>query len=382
MEKPSHVVLVAGEASGDFLGAKLALALKQEIPGIRLSGMGGQAMADAGVEMVRRSEELALVGIVEVLPKLGLILRTLRAMKNHLAQTKPDLLILVDFPDFNFRLGKAAAKLGIKVLYYVCPQVWAWRCKRAVAMAGFVNRLAAIFPFEQKFLAELAPHLKVDFVGHPLLDRAEPAPRDSDSWPLPEDCVPVGILPGSRHSEITRILPVMFEAARIMREKRPELCFVLPLAPGLKTGDLEPYLEKAPEGLTILPGKSRMVMEKCKVLLVASGTATLEAALVGTPFVVVYKTGWVNYFLAKRMVKVDFIAMPNLVAGRQVVRELIQQEATGQNLAQEALEILDPGQARQEIEDGLKEIRLSMGGPGASRATALMAKEMIEEYGD
>ncbi|KIX12897.1 lipid-A-disaccharide synthase [Dethiosulfatarculus sandiegensis] len=376
------MVLVAGEASGDFLGAKLALALKREVPGIRLSGMGGQAMAGAGVEMVQRSEELALVGIVEVLPKLGLILRTLREMKRHLAQTRPDLLILIDFPDFNFRLGKAAAKLGIKVLYYVCPQVWAWRRKRAKDMAGFVNRLAAIFPFEEKFMSELAPELRSDFVGHPLLDQAEPHRSETDFWPLPDNCLPVGILPGSRHSEITRILPVMFEAARIMRQKRPELCFVLPLAPGLKTRALEPYLDKAPEGLTILPGKSRMVMEKTKVLLVASGTATLEAALVGTPFVVVYKTGWINYFLAKSLVKVEFIAMPNLVAGREVVRELIQAEATGENLAQEALKLLEPGRARQEMKEGLQEIRLSMGGPGASRATALIAKEMIEEYGD
>lgn len=370
-------MLVAGEASGDLHGAELARSLLELEPGLALSGIGGAAMERAGVRLLHRAEDLAVVGFAEVLPKLGHIWRTLRDMKSYLARRRPELLILIDFPDFNFRLGRAARRLGIKVLYYVCPQVWAWRRGRARKMAGFVDRLACIFPFEPEFLAPLAPELRAEFVGHPLLD--QPARSEGEGpWPVPEASTVVGLLPGSRRSELTRLLPVMLEAAGIMLEKRPELHFVLPLAPGLKRAQLEPFLTRAPGGLTVLPGQAAEVMARARVLLVASGTATLQAALAGTPMVVVYKTGTFNYLVARSLIKVEHIAMPNLVAGREVVPELIQGQVTPEALARQAAELLDDGGPRRRMLEGLAEVRRRMGGPGASRRVAQMALELME----
>lgn len=373
-----HVVVVAGETSGDMHGAELVKALSALMPGARFSGIGGPAMESQGVELLFRAEDLALVGFLEVLPKLKVIYGALKGMRRHLAQERPDLLILIDFPDFNFRLGKAARKLGVKVLYYVCPQVWAWRQGRAQKMASFVDRLAAIFPFEPDYLQKIAPELNAEFVGHPLLDHPPVEPEGQSPLMVPGAAELVGILPGSRSSEVTRILPVLLQAARIMREKRSNLHFVLPLAPGLDQAIIEPSLKKAPPGLTVVRGRAAEVMARGRVLLVASGTATLQAALAGAPMVVVYKTGALNYQLAKRLIKIDFIAMPNLVAGREVVPELIQSQAKPRAVAQKALEILEDGEPRQRMLEGLAEIKETMGGPGASERVAAMAQELIE----
>ena len=326
--------------------------------------------------LISRAEDLALVGITEVLPKLGVILGALKAIKRHMAGTKPDLVVLIDFPDFNFRVGKAASKLGLKVLYYVCPQVWAWRQKRARTMASFVDRLAVVFPFEVDFLKEIAPDLKAEFVGHPLLDHP-PAEAGDENWPVPQGSTLVGLLPGSRMSEIKRLLPLLLKSAAVMQKSRPDLHFVLPLAPGLDQARVEPYLQGAPTGLTLLHGRAQMVMARSRVVLAASGTATLQTALAGTPMVVVYKTGMVNYLLARSMVKVDFIAMPNLIAGREVAPELIQGAANPEAVAAKALEMLDEGPLRADILDGLALVKERMGGPGAGRRVAQMASELM-----
>ena len=378
MSAARHVVVVAGEASGDMHGARLAQELRALSPGVRLSGIGGPAMEKAGVELIFRAEELALVGVSEVLPKLGTILSALRGIKRHLKEERPDLLILIDFPDFNFRVMKAAKKLGIKVLYYICPQVWAWRQGRARHMARYVDHLAVTFPFEPEFLNRIAPELKISFVGHPLLDE-EPQNLEAQSpLPVPSNAELVGLLPGSRMSEITRLLPLLLEAAGIMRERRSDLHFVLPVAPGLNTKDLSLFLKTAPAGLTVLPGRAEQVMAQAKLLLAASGTATLQAALAGAPTVVVYKTGGLNYALARMLIRVDHIAMPNLVAGKRLLPELIQGEATPEAVAAEGLALLEDGPRRQEMLEGLKEVKAAMGGPGATRRVAELAVQIME----
>jgi len=376
--KPRHVVVVAGEASGDMHGARLAAELRGLMPEVRLSGIGGPAMAKAGVELVFRAEELALVGISEVLPKLGTILKALRRIKRHLKNQRPDLLILIDFPDFNFRVMKAAKRLGVKVLYYICPQVWAWRQGRAKQMARYVDHLAVTFPFEPEFLGRIAPELPISFVGHPLLDKEPASPAPAPPLPVPSQAELVGLLPGSRMSEITRLLPLLLAAACIMQKRRSHLHFVLPVAPGLSSKNLEPYLDQAPAGLTVLPGRAEQIMAQAKLLLVASGTATLQAALAGTPMVVVYKTGGLNFALARMLIKVEHIAMPNLVAGRRLLPELIQGEATPEAVAAEGLALLEDGPRRREMIEGLKEVREAMGGPGATRRVAQLAVEIME----
>ena len=374
---PPRVVIVAGEVSGDLHGAHLARWLREMVPAVELSGIGGPAMAAQGVELLYRAEDLALVGFLEVLPKLKVILSALRGMRRHLQEQRPDLLILIDFPDFNFRLGLRARKLGLKVLYYVCPQVWAWRRGRARKMARFVDHLAATYPFEPEFLAGIAPDLKVSFVGHPLLDEAEEAPAPEGPLPVPAQAQLVGILPGSRRTEVEHILPTLLQAARIMSQEQEDLHFVLPLAPGLDREAVRPHLAASPPGLTVLQGRTAQVMEQARVLLVASGTATLQAALAGTPMVVVYKTGGFNYHLARLLVKVDHIAMPNLIAGREVVPELIQQEASAPAVARAGLALLQEGPERQRMLQGLEVVRQRMGGPGASRRVAALARDLM-----
>lgn len=376
MEPGRSVVLVAGEASGDQHGARLARELTALSTDITISGIGGPKMEAAGVELLHRSEDLALVGVAEVLPKLRVILGAIRGMKRHMKRTRPDVVILVDFPDFNFRVGKAAKKLGLKVLYYISPQVWAWRPKRARKMASFVNHLACVFPFEPEFFKINAPQLPVSFVGHPLLDI--PPQQWDEPLPVPQEAELVGLLPGSRMSEISRLLPLLLASAKRMREQRPGLHFVLPLAPGLRREQVEPYLQNTPRGLTVLAGRARQVMEQAKLLLVASGTATLQAALAGTPGVVVYKTGGFNYAVARSLIKVEYIAMPNLIAGRELMPELIQGEATPEKVAAQALSLLADDQRRGQVIQGLNEVRAKLGGPGASRRVAELALEMME----
>lgn len=373
----AKVFISAGEASGDMHGARLLGALQKLSPGITAAGVGGQALAGAGMEILCPSEELTMMGFSELPQKLPAIWRALKMLKAHLRQARPDLVILIDFPDFNFRLGKAAKKLGLKVLYYISPQMWAWRPGRAQAMAGFVDHLAVVFPFEPEFLAKTAPELNTTFVGHPLLDQPEDETQPPP-LPVPEGSEVVGLLPGSRKSEIDHILPLLFESARLLRHKRPLTHFVLPLAPGLSQEVLEPHLPLAPPGLTILPGGAARVMRHARLLLIASGTATLQAALAGAPMVVLYKTGALNFWLAKRLVQVDFIAMPNLIAGKAVLPELIQGQAKPQAVAAAALELLDHGPARSEMLAGLKDVKQRMGGPGASGRTAQLAMSIMQ----
>ncbi|MEW5913863.1 MAG: lipid-A-disaccharide synthase [Thermodesulfobacteriota bacterium] len=375
--EPFRVVLVAGEASGDQHGAKLVRQLKELSPDIDLSGIGGPALEAAGLRLLHRAEELTVVGFSEVLPKLKVILGALKDMKRHLKEQRPDLLILIDFPDFNFRLGKAARRLGVPVLYYISPQVWAWRSKRAQEMAGFVDHLACVFPFERRFFQINAPMLPVTFVGHPLLD--EPEEFEPHSLPVPHDAEVMGLLPGSRMSEVRMLLPMMLRAALIMREQRPELHFLLPLAPGLPLDKVQPMLKHLPPGTTVLTGLAAQAMARARALLVCSGTATLQAALAGTPLVVVYKTGGFNYRVARSLVRVEHIAMPNLIIQRRLVPELIQEAATPEKLATEGLRLLTDETRRQRMIQGLQEVRQRLGGPGASRKVAELALSMMEK---
>ena len=321
---------------------------------------------------------MAVVGLTEVIYKLGMILRVMHRLKASLKRERPDLVILIDYPDFNLPLARTASKRGIKVLYYISPQVWAWRKGRIETIRRTVNRMAVILPFEEDFYREAG--VNVTFVGHPLLDevkkkyaRAEALKR----FGLKEEAVTVGILPGSRASEVVRLLPEMVKACRILTEKISPLQFVLPLAGTLDPRFVRDILMQFPVKVNVIQEEIYDVIAVSDVAIVASGTATLETALMETPMVVVYKVSASSYAIGRRFIRVDHIALANIIAGRTVVPELIQDEANPERIAAEVRElIVEKGKAR-EMKASLAEIRGKLGTPGASQRTARLACDML-----
>ena len=366
--------MVAGEASGDLYGARLALALRERAPGIHLYGIGGREMERAGVELLWRCEELAVVGIVEAMTKLPQVVRAYRTLRASLAD-RPSLAILIDYPGFNLPLAKALKKRGIPVLYYVSPQVWAWRPGRARKMGKRVDRLAVILPFEVEFFKRYG--IEATFVGHPLQEVLAEVPRREEArrrLGLREDERVVAILPGSRPTEVKKLLTPMVEASEILRRGMTDLRFLLALAPSLKREvlpPLEPWVE-------IVEGRPLEVMASSDVMMVASGTATLQGALLGIPMVILYRVNPISYLLGRLLVRVEHIGLPNLLRGRRVVPELIQGEVKPERIAEEVKRLLLDREAREGMRREFEEIGLALEGD-ASQRVAELAMELMGE---
>ncbi|MEI7672281.1 MAG: lipid-A-disaccharide synthase, partial [Deltaproteobacteria bacterium] len=323
-----RVMIVAGEASGDLHGGNLVRAMHQINPDLSFYGMGGKKMQAAGVELLADAADMAVVGLTEVVFKLGMILRVMRRLTNTLTKTPPALLILIDYPDFNLPLARAARKRGIKVLYYISPQVWAWRKDRIDIIRNTVDRMAVILPFEEEFYRKAG--VDVTFVGHPLLDevtRKYPRAAAQKRFGLQEEAVTIAILPGSRKSEVARLLPEMLGACRILIEKISPIQFALPLAGTLAPDFVRDILRQFPVRVNVIPDEMYDIVAVADAAMVASGTATLETALLETPMVVVYKVSGLSYAIGRRFIQVDHISLVNLIAGRAVVPELIQNDA-------------------------------------------------------
>ena len=375
-----EILVVAGEASGDLHGATLARALRVLAPDLRLFGLGGPRMEEAGVRLLERMDRLAVVGGTEALRRLPALWRTLAAVRRRLTRAGPRALVLIDFPEFNFRLARHARRLGIPVVYFVPPQLWAWRRGRVRAMARDVSRVLAVFPFEVALYQEAG--VPVEFVGHPILD----ALPGLDHVAAQEGLVGpgerlVGLLPGSRVEEVTRHLPLLLGAgARVLRSQ-PAARFVLALASTVPRGSVLAALAAAPREarvpVKLVRGETYRVMAAADVLLVASGTATLEAACFGTPMVVLYRLSRMSYALGRLLVRgVSHISLPNILAGRGIVPELIQDQATPEALARAALELLEDEPARTRQRAALLEVRARLGEPGAAfRAARAVLRE-------
>lgn len=373
-----RVMIVAGEASGDLHGGSLIRAMHDIEPGLSFYGMGGNSMQEAGIELVAHAADMAVVGLTEVIFKLSSILRVMRHLKASLATERPDLVILIDYPDFNLPLARAARKKGIPVLYYISPQVWAWRKGRIGTIRKNVDRMAVILPFEEQFYRDVG--VNVSFVGHPLLDEVRTKYRRSEAlnrFHLQEEAITVGILPGSRHSEVSRILPEMLMACRIMMDKISPLQFVLPFAGTLDMDFVQGILRQFPIQVNVIRDEIYDVIAVSDVAMVASGTATLETALLETPMVVVYKISAASYAIGRRFIRVDHIGLPNIIAGRTIVPELIQNEATAERIATEAIELIVHGEKAREMKVALSGIRGKLGMPGASQRTARIACDMF-----
>ncbi|MCX7635288.1 MAG: lipid-A-disaccharide synthase [Syntrophales bacterium] len=372
------VLIVAGEASGDLHGAQLVTAMKNIVPALTFYGVGGERLRNAGVRLMAHAADMAVVGLTEVIAKLPKILAVRQHLQASFTTEKPALVILIDYPDFNLPLARAAKKKGIKVFYYISPQVWAWRRGRIEEIRRNVDAMAVILPFEEEFYARYG--LKATFVGHPLLDVVSTPHGPEEArrrLGLDEACPTVGLLPGSRMSEVKKLLPVMIQAGRIIQECLGEVQFVLPVAETLEHAVVEDCV--ADSGLTVLltNGGCYDALAAADMAIVASGTATLETALMGRPMVIIYKVSLLTYLLGRIFVHVENIGLVNIIAGRTVVPELIQGQASPENIATAALDIMtDPGR-REAIIQELSQIRGRLGQPGAAQRAAALACGML-----
>jgi len=358
----------------------LVTALKRLKPGLTFWGIGGQRLQEAGVRILFNSSDMAVVGLTEVISRLATVTRAYLTLKNILRKERPLLLILMDYPDFNLRLARAAKRFQIPVLYYISPQVWAWRKGRVNTIRRWVDRMAVILPFEKDFYREKGLH--VEDVGHPLL---EEIPMDLDGEKvrldlgLLHDASPVlALLPGSRKEEVTNLLPVMVKAAERIRSEHARLKCLLPRASTVPAELIAGLLRKSSLDVQVIEGDVYRVLKACDLAMVASGTATLEAAILETPMVIVYRVSFFSYWIGRMVISVPFIGLVNLVAGEEVVPELIQGDVTPDRLAREAMDILDHDERRRDMVKKLHALRETLGQGSASERTARIALEMIE----
>jgi len=370
------IMIIAGEASGDHHGAKLVNAIKMEKNNLFFCGIGGKAMEKEGVKILVDAAELAVVGITEVFAKLPTIFKALSVAKRLLKSLNPDLLILIDYPDFNLRIAAAAKKLNIPVLYYISPQIWAWRQGRVKKIGKIIDHMAVILPFEEIFYKKHG--IPVTFVGHPLLDSSFGS--SSSLYEIKKSGQQIiGLLPGSRNSEITKLLPVMLESAVLLQKKFKYIKFILSIAPTVDKQYIKNTIRKfnSITNLELNEGHVVRVLEQSSLVVTASGTVTLETAISGTPMVIVYKISPVSFMLGKLMIKVKNIGLVNLIAGKRLVPELIQHEASPQNIAATAGRMLDDPLLMKNIHNELLKIKNMLGGPGASLEVAKIALDIL-----
>jgi lipid-A-disaccharide synthase len=370
------ILLSAGEASGDLHGATLCRALQEMRPGVRLRGMGGARMAAAGLEVVADVSSHAVVGTTEAVGRVPALLRAYRVLREELAAPEPPhALVVIDFPEFNLWLARAARRAGVPVIYFIPPQLWAWRSGRIRQIARRIARVLAVLPFEHDLYRQAG--VPVEFVGHPLLDvvpldlaREEARRRLAID---PGDVL-IGLLPGSRREEVQRLLPPLLVAARRLAAAGMAPRFALALAPTVDAGAVSAMVKAAvTDGgprVDVLEQRTYEIMAAADVLLVSSGTATLEAALLGTPMVVCYRVSRFTQLVVRLIAQVRWCSLPNLIAGRVVVPEILQDELTGQRLASEALRLLEDPVAMTAQRAAFKEVRAQLGEPGVSRRAA------------
>lgn len=363
--------LIAGEASGDLHGSNLIKAIRRQDPGAEFRCWGGELMESAGATLVKHYKELAFMGFTEVIRNLPTIMRNLRMCKEDVLAYKPDALILIDYPGFNLRIARWAHTQGLRVVYYISPQVWAWKESRVKGIKTSVDRMLVILPFEQDFYRKW--DYPVEYVGHPLVEVVDAARRQPRT-PLSDKPI-VALLPGSRAQEVALKLPVMLEVSRSF----PDYQFIVAQAPGLDDASYAPYLRDYP-GATAVRGDTYGLLQQARAALVTSGTATLETALFGVPEVVCYKGSQVSYEIAKRLIKVPYISLVNLIMDRPVVKELIQGDMNAENLRAELEKLLQDPAYRARMEEDFATLKriLQQGGDASAKAAASIVRFVRE----
>ena len=377
-QKPLIIAFSAGESSGDRHAAEMFLEIKNHRPDIKGMGMGGSKMKLADIDIRYDSSAIGVIGVIEVIKHYAEIRRALNAMKQLLLTERPDLLVCVDYKEFNFKLARFAKQNGIKVLFYVSPQVWAWRPGRVKKYGAAIDMMAVIFPFEEPYYE--AEGVPVRYVGHPSVDKVHPQhskEEDLGLFGLAKASPVVGLLPGSRKNEIERMLPVMLAAARQLQAEFPDIRFLLPQADSIPDGLLADPLKAVPLPISVIKHKPYDVIQCCDAIMTTSGTASLEIALLGIPMVITYRLSPLTYWLGRLLVKTPYIGLPNIILGKPAIKELIQQEASAENLAAEISKILtDEAYANQICQDLLL-AKKQLGEGGGSKKMAMLALEML-----
>jgi len=373
-------MILAGEASGDAHAAEFVEQLKLEQPDLQLSGMGGKAMKNAGVDVFFDSSIIAVVGLVEVLRHWSDIKRAMGIVKQRLDQARPDLLILVDYPEFNLKMARHARELGIKVLFYISPQVWAWRPKRIHKIGGLIDHMAVIFKFEKQYYENAG--IPVSFVGHPLVDKVkagiDPQKIRIDLGISAHERV-VGLFPGSRQSEISRLLPLMFATARRMQAREPKLKFLLPVASSLDFDELSERSKNSGLDITVTQDEIYDVIPCCDAIATCSGTVTLEIALLNIPMCILYKMSWLSYLIMSRLITIPYIGLANIVADKAVVKEFLQQDANPDAVSHELFELLENQTYLDQVKKGLKQVRENLGAGDGARTMAKLVLSLLDQ---
>jgi lipid-A-disaccharide synthase len=367
---PPTLLLSAGEASGDMYAARLATEIKKRMD-VEIFGMGGPQMRTAGVDIITDYSEVAVLGITEIISHLPSLVRAMRRLVNEARRRRPVLAILTDFPGFHLRLARKLKPFGVKNIYYVCPQFWAWRPWRVRVVRRRFAQALCIFPFEENFYGDAGVPTK--FIGHPLVGMVRatlPRAQFAQKHGLDPARPIVTLLPGSRMGEIARHLPTMLAACAELQKTKREIAFVIALAPGVELSQINRLVSASGVCPVVVQDETYNVLAAADAALVCSGTATIEAALLDVPMVVVYRVTALTATLAKPLLRTKFFSMVNLIADRRVVTELIQDDFTPQAAARELQRLLDSTDARAELQRGLAEVRAKLGPPGAVERAA------------
>jgi lipid-A-disaccharide synthase len=378
--KSKKILLVAGEVSGDLHGSHLVEAIQRIEPEVQFFGVGGEGLKRRGMKLLYPAHSLSVVGLTEVFIKLRSILEALRRLKKSLDRERPDLVILIDFPDFNLRLAKIAHRRRIPIFYYISPQVWAWRSKRIKLIARLVKKMVVLFPFEVPLYE--AAGVDVEWVGHPLLDIVKPTlPKEVafQQFGLDPKRRTIGLLPGSRMHEVERLLPSLLASAHLLQKEIQDLQFIIPLAPGIPKTILSSQMKNIAVPVKVVEGFTYDVMNLSELLITASGTATLEGAILGKPMIIIYKVSFPSYWIGRALIRVDYIGLVNLLAEKEIAPELIQKDVNPQRIADEAFRILRDPILSRKMTESMGEVRQKLGEPGAAQRAARIVISLLHE---
>jgi lipid-A-disaccharide synthase len=381
MENKSQIMIVVGEPSGDTHAAKLVKRLREILPGMEFFGSTGSQMREAGVETIVKADDLSIVGLLEIGKALPMFWNTFQKLKKSAIERKPAAVILVDFPDFNLKLAKSLKKQGLKIIYYISPQLWAWRKYRVKTIRDSVDLLLTILPFEKDWFAKEGVH-QVEYVGNPLAGEIKVETTKAEfcrKHGLDPIKPIVTLLPGSRHKEIVRILPTLLETAALMSEQNKDLQFVVAMASTRKLSEFETAkknIRELPESLLVVQNETWDALNAADAAAVTSGTATLETGIIGTPLAIVYKSTVINYKLLRPLIDVPHFGLINLIAQERLAKELIQDDFTKETLAAELFRLLEVGE-NEKMRRRLKEVTDTLGRGGTAKRAAELISKML-----